>query len=242
MVANWERHKRHGQLFKALSKITGRRIRVLLIGFQLGKRTADDIRQEAAIIKNPLITVEIRENLSHKELVDYLNQCKVFVFLSRKEGDNKALVEAMFAGVPVIVYEKTIGGAKSRVNEATGILTSDDELSERIIYMLDHYQEFDPRGWVIKYSGSSVSTKILDDLIKQTVTAAGGKWTLGIVEKVNNPNLSYKNPAQQAAFQQDYDFILACRRSIMAEGQRCCTGLSGRWVSLIMGKSQSEGK
>lgn len=241
MVANWERHKRHAQLFKALSKINGRRIRVLLIGFQLGKRTADDIKREAAVIKSPLITIEIKENLPQKELVSYLRQCKVFVFLSRKEGDNKALVEAMFVGLPAIVYEKTIGGAKSRINQETGILASDEELSEKISYMLDHHQEFNPRNWINKHSGSSVSTKRLNDLLKQTVIESGGKWTLDIVEKVNNPNLSYKNPAQQAAFHQDYNFILACRRSIMAEGQSCSLGLSDPGVSPLREKTSTRG-
>ena len=50
------------------------------------------------------------------QVADYVSQCKVFVFLSKKEGDNKALVEAMFTNVPAIVFDKTIGGAGSRIN------------------------------------------------------------------------------------------------------------------------------
>lgn len=215
MVANWERHKRHAQLFKALSKIAKRPIRVLLVGFQLGKRTADDIRREASIIKNPLISIDIRENLTHKELASLLVQCKVFVFLSRKEGDNKALVEAMFAGLPVIVYDKTIGGAKSRVNEMTGVLASDEELSEKIVHMLDHYQSFNPRSWICKHSGSSVSTALLNELIRRLMIENGGKFIGEIVEKVNSPNLAYKDPSVRATFQADYDFILSCKRSIL---------------------------
>lgn len=212
MVANWGLHKRHALLFKALSTIKGRRIRVLLIGFPWAGRTADDIRQEAAIIRNPSINIEIKENLPTREVATLLSQCKVFAFLSRKEGDNKALVEAMFAGVPAIVFDKTIGGARSRINGSTGILSSDEQLGENIIYMLDHCQKFDPRNWALQHTGSAVSTKKLNDLIMRVVIEAGEKFTGCIAEKVNAPNLAYKDSSQRDRFKLDYEFILSCRR------------------------------
>lgn len=212
MVANWESHKRHAQLFEALSKIEGRKIRVLLIGFPLGRRTAADVRREAAVIRNPAIEIEILEKLTAREVASHLSRCKVFVFLSRKEGDNKALVEAMFVGVPSIVFDKTVGGARSRINRSTGILSSDEQLSEKIVYMLDHYKEFDPRGWVMRHSGSSIATRALNDLIKRIVIESGGRFEEGIAEKTNAPNLTYKDPAQRDRFKLDYEFILSCQR------------------------------
>jgi glycosyltransferase involved in cell wall biosynthesis len=212
MVANWEPHKRHAQLFRALSKINHRKIRVLLVGFQLGGRTADDIKREAEVIRNPLIKIDILENLPAQEVARHLGQCKVFVFLSRKEGDNKALVEAMFVGVPAIVFDKTIGGARARINPATGMLASDEELSDKIVYMLDHYEEFSPRTWAFQHTGSSVATQVLNDLIHRTVIESGGRFTQNIVEKTNAPNLGYKNPTQRNLFEKDYEFILSSQR------------------------------
>lgn len=213
MVANWGRHKRHHQLFRALRQIGNRRIRVLLIGFPWSGRTADDIRREARAIGNDRIQIEIVESIPAAEVARHVSQCKVFVFLSRKEGDNKALVEAMFANVPAIVFDKTVGGAGSRVNAATGLFASDEDLAARIAFMLDHHAEFSPRAWALEHTGSLNATRILNEAIKRATVAAGGSYTVGIVEKTNAPNLAYRDRDCRVRFQSDYEFILACRRA-----------------------------
>jgi hypothetical protein len=212
MVANWGGHKRHAQLFRTLEQITDRRVRVLLIGFPWAGRTGEDVRREAAAIRNDRITVDIVENLPARDVVARVSQCKVFVFLSRKEGDNKALVESMFLDVPAIVYEQTIGGATSRINPATGVFASDDQLADKIRYMLDHHDEFAPRKWALAHSGSNVATRLLDETIRRVVVDAGGRYTHSIVEKTNSPNLAYKDPTARARFEADYAYILQCRR------------------------------
>jgi glycosyltransferase involved in cell wall biosynthesis len=214
MVANWAPHKRHALLFRALREVRDRDLRVLLIGFPWANRTADDIRREATELLPKRVKLEIVEKIPHVQLARLLRQCKVFVFLSKKEGDNKALVEAMFADVPAIVYDRTIGGASSRVNAATGIFASEQELPSKIRYMLDHHAEFAPRRWALEHTGSIVATKILDDSLRNVATAAGGVYSSSIVEKTNAPNLAYKNPSDRARFQVDYDFILSCRLPI----------------------------
>lgn len=212
MVANWAAHKRHAQLFRALSQIADRKIRVLLIGFPWGSRTADDIRREAALAGTGAVEIDILENVPQHELARYLSQCKIFVFLSRKEGDNKALVEAMFVDLPAIVFDKTIGGARARINHSTGILASDEDLSGKILYMLGHYKEFSPREWALQHSGSSISTHVLNDLIKRTMSEAGEKFTEDIQEKTNSPNLAYKDSKNRDRFKEDYEFIRSCQR------------------------------
>jgi glycosyltransferase involved in cell wall biosynthesis len=216
MVANWGSHKRHAQLFKALAQVRDRNVRALLIGFPWSGRTADDIRREAASIGNELVQVDVIEKVPAAEVADHVSQSKVFVFLSKKEGDNKALVEAMFTDVPAIVFDKTIGGAGSRINASTGIFSSDEDLHANILHMLDHYREFSPRQWALEHSGSLVATKILNDVLKKTITAAGGQYTEDIVEKTNSPNLAYKDDGWRARFRPDYEFILGCRRSAVS--------------------------
>jgi glycosyltransferase involved in cell wall biosynthesis len=213
MVANWGTHKRHAQLFRALRDVRDRDVRVLLCGFAWANRTADDIWREAAAVDNPRVRIEILENVPHAKLAEYVARSKVFVFLTRKEGDNKALVEAMFADTAVIVYDKTIGGAGSRVNGATGMFASDEQLAEKIVYMLDHHREFTPREWALANTGSAIATKLLDDVLRHAVTAGGGRYTTPIVEKTNAPNLAYKDPACRADFAADYEFILGCQRA-----------------------------
>lgn len=212
MVANWARHKRHSQLFRALAQISDRDIRVLLIGFDYGGRTAEDIRREAKAIRNPRVSIEIVESIPATQVADYVSQCRAFVFLSRKEGDNKALVEAMFADVPAVVYARTIGGARSRINPATGVLAEDDQLADRIREVLDHAGRFQPRSWALAHTGSTNATRVLDHVIRRTLTGMGFAWSGTIAEKTNSPNLAYKDPADRVRFQGDYQFILECRR------------------------------
>ena len=217
MVANWASHKRHALLFRALQDIRDRHIHVLLVGFPWASRTADDIRREAAASPSERVHLEIVESIPHAELAKLLHQCKVFVFLSKKEGDNKALVEAMFADVPAIVYDRTIGGAGSRVNEATGMFASEQELAAKIDLMLDHHDEFSPRRWALEHTGSAVATGILNDALHDAATSTSGVYAKSIVEKTNAPNLAYKNSGDRVRFQDDYDFIFSCR---LGDGQQ----------------------
>ena len=211
MVANWAPHKRHALLFEALDAID-RPLSVLLIGFPLAGYTADTIRQRAARIRNPGIRVEVLESLPAHEVAKYVSRARVFVFLSRKEGDNKALVEAMFADVPSIVYRDTVGGASSRVNASTGVFSSDADLSRTILDVLGRYTDFSPRAWALENTGSAVSTARLDALIASVMTAQGGTWREGLTEKTNSPNLAYRDPDVRSRFESDYAFVLASRR------------------------------
>jgi glycosyltransferase involved in cell wall biosynthesis len=210
MVANWGRHKRHATLFRALEQIRDRDMNVLLIGFPWAGRTIDDVRQEAASVTNPRVRFDIRESLPPSEVSALVGQSKVFVFLTRKEGDNKAVVEAMFADVPVVVYDKSVGGASNRINAETGRLTSDADLAATLCHMLDHHRDFAPRRWALANTGSAIATRKLDEALRAAVRASGGRYDGGIVEKTNQPNLAYKDPAARVAFEPDCEFINSC--------------------------------
>jgi glycosyltransferase involved in cell wall biosynthesis len=220
MVASWATNKRHRTLFEALATIKDRDLRVLLIGFPWYGRTMDDIRKEAATIVGNRIQVEFLERVPHEEIVQHLSRAKVYMFLSRKEGDNKALVEALFADVPAIVYDKSIGGARSRVNSQTGVLSSDADLAEKIRYMLDNHQSFSPREWALEHTGSYRATQLLNEQIRQTMISRGERFTVNAVEKVNSPNLEYRNLADRALFKEDYQFIVSCLRDTWVDLRR----------------------
>ena len=217
MVANFAPHKRHATLFRALRDIRDRDLRVLLIGFPWHGRTAQQVRAQAAdIMRNPRVQIEIVESVPHERVSELVSQAKALVFLSRKEGDNKALVEAMFCNVPAIVYAHSVGGARSRINAQTGMLADDDELAAQIRRMLEEHGKFSPRAWALAHTGSATATRFLDDALRSAVTSAGGTYTRGLVEKTNAPNLTYRNPADRAAFEADYAFIRSCFFSKLA--------------------------
>lgn len=192
MVANWARHKNHRRLFRALPYVKHRPLSLLLIGFDWGGRTEKDIIREMRRYDLQDIRIDIRENLPANEVAMYLNKSKIFLLLSEKEGSNKAIVEALFSDVPAIVYEKFIGGATSKINSQTGVLSSYDQLAGKIDYLIENFRKFTPRSWALEHTGSRNATKKLNDLLRSIAESKSENWSVDIVEKVNNPNLAYK--------------------------------------------------
>lgn len=200
MVANWGEYKKHDELFKALAKINSRPIKVMLIGFEWGGRTKKDIIDEMNSYNLVNVSFEFKESIPPKEVKKYLNASKVFILLSKKEGGNKAMVEGFFCNVPALLYENNKGGSKEKINSQTGILSSYEELSKNILYMLDNYKNFSPREWALKNTGCKNATIKLNQFIKNIAEKNGGKWIVDIVEKVNIPNLAYKNIEDKSKF------------------------------------------
>jgi glycosyltransferase involved in cell wall biosynthesis len=192
MVANWAKHKNHRQLFKALRYVKHRPLSLLLIGVDWGGRTDKDIVAEMNEYDLSHVKLEIRKSIPASEVADCLRKSKVFLLLSEKEGSNRAIVEALFADVPAILYENFIGGARGKINEQTGVLSSFEELHLKIDYMLEHYRMFTPRAWAMEHTGSKNATRKLNSLLKSVAASKAERWTADIVEKVNNPNFSYK--------------------------------------------------
>jgi glycosyltransferase involved in cell wall biosynthesis len=192
MVANWAKHKNHRRLFDALSKVRRKPISLLLIGYDWGGRTDEDILREMKHYNLDHVNVEIKKNLPAHQVAEYLGKAKAFLLLSEKEGSNKAIVEALFSNVPAIVYEGFIGGAKNKINPQTGILSSFNELADKIDYVIENHGRFAPRAWALAQTGSKNATKILNHLLRGIAVSRGESWSIDIVEKVNNPNLAYK--------------------------------------------------
>lgn len=82
---------------------------------------------------------------SKKEVADFMKNCDFFVLPSLYETFGIAVVEAMACGKPVVTT--SIGGPADIVTEDTGKLVppgDSEALTKALIYMLDHFQDFDP--------------------------------------------------------------------------------------------------
>jgi glycosyltransferase involved in cell wall biosynthesis len=214
MVASWAPYKNHRLLFRALKSVS-MPLRVLLIGFPAGNRTKEHIvRQFSRCLgkHGARFDLTVLEDIPHDDVLRYTAQSKVAVLLSRKEGFNKAIMEAMVCDVPAIVYEGHSGGAQCRIDSSTGILSSFRELPRAIEYMVQNHARFSPRRTVLETTGSRLSTRKLNALLKASTLAGGEVWRTDIVEKVNNPNLGYRNPADRERFSKDYEFLHSALR------------------------------
>ena len=196
-VANWAKYKQHELLFDALTKIR-RPLRVALVGFRW-ERTRQQI--ESLIKKHGLDgRFEIFENVSPSEVNRLLNQSRVNLLLSRLEAGNRALYEAMFANLPSIAYRHCEGLNCASINDQTGILADETDLSDAIVSALDRLDTFSPRAWALENTGYHRSTRIMNERLREISLGQREPWETDIVAKVNRPEFKYKNPQDASRF------------------------------------------
>jgi glycosyltransferase involved in cell wall biosynthesis len=216
MVSSWMAFKRHARVFAALGKLRrrGRKLRALLVGYSwIGGLTRDDIFRQAQYF-GVSDQIEILEGIPWQQVAAELSRSKCHVVWSRREGSNKAIIEAMLADVPSILRAGfNFGQHYHYINPQTGCFADERSLPEQLLYMTEHYTEFSPRSWILRHMTPQVATDILNDTIKQVALAHGESWTTDLVVKTKQlKRASYWNPADELQFASDYAFVRSlCR-------------------------------
>jgi glycosyltransferase involved in cell wall biosynthesis len=214
MVAGWADFKRHYRFFDALRTLRkrGRKIRATLIGYPMG-RTKTEI---LGLAKHYGVDdqLEVYEWISQEQINILLNRSKVNVIWSRREGVNRAIIEGMFAGVPCIVREGfNYGYSYPYINSSTGCFSSEQELPEKLLWMIENYRQFTPREWVMDHLSCQKATEILNNLIKVKALEAGETWSGGPVVKINGLHgMSYWDERDSHRFSKDYEFLTSVIR------------------------------
>lgn len=189
-VANWSRNKRHELLFRTMAKLD-RPLRVALVGFTWERS------REALVEEMNKYGVagrcQIFQGIPAAEVNKLFNLSRVNLMLSRQEGGNKALNEAMFADVPSIVYRHCRGLDLACVNEQTGVLVEDEELGDAISQMVEHSRQFSPRAWALKHTGYLNSSRLLNEKVRDVSLVRGESWARDIAPKANSPDPVYKS-------------------------------------------------
>jgi glycosyltransferase involved in cell wall biosynthesis len=209
MIASWARFKRHHWFFSALAQLRskGEKLRVVLIGYPIDC-TRDDVFMLAkyfGIHKQ----IEMYEWLSPEEVNQQLNRAKVNIVWSRKEGVNRTIIEGMFAGVPCILRDGfNYGYHYPYINSQTGCFSSEHHLPAQILWMIQNYQQFSPRQWVMANMTCQRATEILGDTIKRKALEDGENWTQDLAVKVCHLNtMRYWDDADRGKFETDYTFL-----------------------------------
>src|SRR5262249_39626937 len=152
MIASWAKFKRHHRFFAALRTLraAGATPRVALLGYPV-----DSTRAEIwtlARYYGVADQLDVREWAPPDVVTQYLNRAKVNGIWPRREGVNRAIIEGMFAGVPCIVREGfNYGYRYPYINDQTGCFSSERELPQKLLWMLDNYWRFSPRDWVMAH-------------------------------------------------------------------------------------------
>lgn len=209
MVAGWGRYKRHAAFFAALRKLrrANHRLRVLLLGYPL------DVNRDAILqLANSYgiaDQIETEEWVPYEKMNEQINRAKTCMIWSRREGVNRAIIEAMLASVPCIVRDGfNYGYHYPYINSQTGCYSTESNLPQTLIRMVKEYESYSPRDWVTSHMTCQHATRILSDAIAQSAATRNEPWSGGVVAKVNKlHNVEYWDADDAKRFEPDYEYL-----------------------------------
>jgi hypothetical protein len=133
---------------------------------------------------------------------------RAYVLLSRREGANKAMYEALFCDTPVVVHRRHRGINADHVTGRVGVTFDEGTLADALLAVLDR-GGFEPRAWALEHTGYDRSTQALDEVLRGLSAARGLPWTRGLEPKQNAPNLRYARPGAWRDFEGEYEALRA---------------------------------
>ena len=216
IVSSWMAFKRHARVFAALASLRrrGKKLRALLVGYPIaGGLTRDDIYRQAQYF-GVSDQIEILEDIPADQVADELSRSKCHVVWSRREGSNKAVIEAMLADVPSILRSGfNFGQHYPYINSQTGCFADEHSLPDKLLYMTGHYTDFNPRSWIMQHMTPQIATAILNDTIKRVAIANGELWTTDLVVRTKQlQRASYWNLADEPRFASVHAFVRSLLR------------------------------
>ena len=191
MVAIWADFKRHYHLFKSLKKC-GQRLKIALVG-KPWPREIEEIKDEAKYY-NVFSQIDFYENLSQQEINILLNQSKVSLLLSKKEGINKSIIEAMYANTPGFYLEGFNYGYKYHyVTPETGGFISPNKLPEFLDRLKKQKKATNlaTSRTIQSYISPEISIKKIIKLLKKIEDEKSIQINKDLKIKINNPDLDY---------------------------------------------------
>lgn len=190
-VANTSPLKRVHRYFEAVHNIKKKGLKgykgVLVCAAWGGKKKEiEDLAKLYGVDKD----IDLRFSLKKEEVNVLLNESKVNILLSFKEGSNRSLFESMFSGTPVIALYENIGVNKAYINESTGMLINDWQLEDALIAMCSRWHLYTSRDWAMKHISPDVTTIKLRQVLRALSDSPDPEeqefWV-----KTNNPEVNY---------------------------------------------------
>lgn len=197
VVSGWADFKRHYILFEAMRKIGIQSFRVACAGMRMEHNL--DHMKHLAEHYGVLDQVDFFEALPPAELNVILNRSKAHALFSRKEGYNRATIEAMFAGVPSFIREgMNYGMTYPYTNGISGDFYNEKKLPEFLKKIHGNgFASMNPRNWVMENMSPRISTERLE-------RAIFGDMQNRLKIKVNAPEFAYFNPGDRTELEGAY--------------------------------------
>ena len=179
-----------------------KRVHAFLRGVREAKNQRSDFR--AAIVlsswagqRQSLLMAAIRSeglgdsvtvfcDLNRAQLNDVYNRSKLCVLTSLKEGGNRAIFEAMWSNVPVVVLAANVGVNKDYINASTGRLSSERELGKCMLEMTADIAKWAPRAWAERHLSPVATRRRLASHLRSLFPSEHWDETF-LAIKVNSP-------------------------------------------------------
>ena len=205
------KRKRHELMLELLNHPLLKGVRALFLG--KGQESKVEYFRKQVSRAGLQDRVTVMANLRRENVPKQLRRCKMGVHLSLNENGCRSIYEYFRSGLPCVVSSSMAGTHLSHFNPQTGMAVTDQEIPEAIAFALDHLDHFTPRSWFLENSGSSNSSRRLNQFLKQLFDNLGYRWRTDIVPLTSSGPGRYANPADYRVFREEFAWIYDCLKS-----------------------------
>jgi Glycosyl transferases group 1 len=198
--------KRHALMLELLQHPLLSHTKALFIGRGHPRNVEDFKRQIQAAGLASRVTV--RDNLLRPDVPAHLAQCRIGVQISLHENGCRSIYEFLRSNLPCVIATSMAGVNPAIINAQTGIAAADRDLARAIATVLEQRQRFSPRNWFLAHSGSTNSSRMLNDQLKAIFCEHGYGWQADIVPLGSSGASRYVDQAHYERFRPQFEELL----------------------------------
>jgi glycosyltransferase involved in cell wall biosynthesis len=192
-VANYNPKKRVDRFLRAVVKVHRSRpdFRAAIVCAGVGRSDHGVAIRETIAWARSLAKIDFFDAVKQSELNVLLNQSKVNVLLSLREGMNKGLAEGLFAGAPALLLAESACGNHRHIHPDSGRVVPDRDLEKSLLWFAEHHDQFQTDQWARQQISPFVSIRALSQLLRDLEISEGSAWTRDLAPKANQPEMRY---------------------------------------------------
>jgi hypothetical protein len=198
--------KRHAYMLELLQHPLLSRTTALFIG-RGDRRNVDAFKRQiqAAGLSS---RVTVKDNLLRQDVPGHLAQCKIGVQISLHENGCRSIYEFLRSNLPCVISTSMAGVNPAIINSQTGIAAPDRDLARAISKVLQEREKFTARNWFLSHSGSTHSSRMLNDQLKAIFLERGYLWQEDIVPLGSSGASRYVANLHYERFRPDFKELL----------------------------------
>jgi hypothetical protein len=198
--------KRHAFMLELLQHPLLRRTLALFIG--TGDPGNVDAFKQQVQVAGLSQRVTVRDNLLRRDVPGHLAQCKIGVQISLHENGCRSIYEFLRSDLPCVISTAMAGVNPAIINSRTGIAAPDRDLARAIAQVLEKRQTFSPRDWFLTHSGSTNSSRMLNEQLKDIFFECGYSWQEDIVPLGSSGANRYTDASHYERFRPQFEELL----------------------------------